>query len=76
MNTLKEYRDRAIAEVLNKGSTSHLSLDVAARLVELVIEGAAEAAENSSRSFGDTEGIVGCKIAAEAVRHFGKQLLK
>ena len=76
MNKLEELRMAAISQVLDNRQTDNLSVEVATKLAEMIIEGAAKAAEEASRSFADGDGASGCKVAATAVRCYGKELLQ
>lgn len=43
---------------------------------QIIIAGAAKAAEESARSFSDSDGTAGCKVAANAVLYYGKTLIE
>lgn len=75
MEKLEELLKIASSHVSDNQQNS-ISLEVAAKLSELIISGAAKMAEESSRSFSDGDGASGCKAAANAVKYYGEQLLK
>lgn len=63
-------------ELLKTSKIDNINPEAATKLVELIIEGAAKAAEESARSFSDGDAASGCKVAASAVKYYGQQLLK